>query len=228
MSQYKDEAIFMTKNAFTQAASRGWTQPYKKPVAYYHPADGLTVEVDPRWQSVAGIIVNPSPGVLIYSAFFQKCLKAHLKIGTKTAAVRIFNQQVERYREDVEFPSSFIEEVDSKDPSSYAELHTVPEYIDLLLTTVENRILPNYDMSSDLAFLRSLPDNYEMYNPRYLLDAQAYTVSQILKGNKDAADQLLASQKVGSRSRVNIEQTATLGRHADDIIAAARAIENSA
>ncbi|MFD1795350.1 hypothetical protein FQV27_08575 [Paracoccus aurantiacus] len=228
MSRFKDEAIFMTKNAFTQAASRGWTQPYKKPAAYYHPADGLTVEVDPRWQSVAGFVVNPSPGILIYSAFFQKCLKTHLKIGTKTAAIRIFNQQVERYREDVRFPISFIEEVDSKAPSFYAELHTVPEYIDLLLTTVEDRILPNYDMSGDLAFLRSLPDEYQSYNPRYFWDAQAYTVSQILKGNKDVTDQLLASQKVSGLSRDYIEQTATLGRHADDIIAAANAIENSA
>lgn len=161
-SPVKSAVLALTAAAATDEALQGWRYYPSRERFVLSPCEGVTVTLEPLWTFKVWYAIT-QPSVDIESNRLSKIYKSVLGRRPKFTPVSYLYQQIWHRTGRSGCRPSFWEDFPGERGKDERLVDEVPEYIAELVADYEKYIAPQFDFSSEDAFLKSLPGSYRYF-----------------------------------------------------------------
>jgi hypothetical protein len=187
----KKLVLLLTENAVLDPSNAGWI--YKKMAQEFtfSVCDGLSIVVRSSWNfSHQGAMVTGSPYVFVRSKMVNTTEQSILGSAGIGIVSFIFHQNIGKsHGGRVSFIEFMVPEFEGL--LSYSLSNEIPSYLNNVLKVSKDFVLQSFDMSSEVAFLRSLPSEFglpSIYAGCGSLGWASFLLLRIMLGDEGATD----------------------------------------
>lgn len=182
MSNPTKEAV-LALTASAEADLEGWHYAKSGQCFVHRPAVGITVTLRPVW-SFKPWQATSRPSVTLQSARVEELFREATGQKPANPLIRHLYQKIWRAEGTPRTAVTFWE--DCPDPTDKdRSTGAVPVFIAELVESFERTVLPRYDLSSEGAFLASLPEDF-IYHGDPMMDGLQFVIADLLRGREDA------------------------------------------
>ena len=179
----KDAVLALSEHAFGNPKLASWKYLKSKQSITTEAVKGVKVLIRLNWKFDPWI-ASSSPWIRVHSKQVDKLRKTIVEPKKYDFLVSQPMQKIWRKYGKPRSSVSFVE--DEPNAARHERyIDDVPAFIEEVISTCETQFLNDFDLTSEEAFLRSLPDKYT-FNAHPEIQPIGYILKEVLLGNKNA------------------------------------------